>query len=191
MFAFANAEAAADNIFEIMFNLNATSMLLLLGTLDLRKKVKLLKLGFKHLGIDPGDTLNRIDEFHQIRNAIAHSSFNPVPSFQRTENGSTVHYEAGIEFSYIDAGGKLRVPTTSKARNRRQKQQKDDMPLDQATITYTEFDEYDAQLSKITDKLIEIEGSIVPLNEGIKFVQDVAKIMAASDNILPFVKPPR
>jgi hypothetical protein len=29
-----------------------------------------------------------------------------------------------------------------------------------------------------------------PINEGIHFVQDVAKIIAASDNVLPFSKPP-
>jgi len=63
MDAFASVEAAVDNIFEIMFNLNATSLLLLLGTLDLRKKVKLLELGFEQLEISVGDTLNRINEF--------------------------------------------------------------------------------------------------------------------------------
>jgi hypothetical protein len=42
MWAFAGIEAAIDNIFEIMFNLNAVSFLLLQSNLDLRKKLKLL-----------------------------------------------------------------------------------------------------------------------------------------------------
>jgi hypothetical protein len=167
-------------------------MLLLLGTLDLRKKVKLLGLGFTHLEIDPGDTLNRIHEFHQIRNAVAHSSFNPVPAFDRIEDGKKIHYGAGIEFSYIDPNGKLRVPTTARARNRKQKKPKQpsDHLIDEATITFSEFDEYDARLGKIVETLVRFAELVTPINEGINFMQDVAKIIASSDNVLPFVKPP-
>jgi hypothetical protein len=110
--------------------------------------------------------MSRIQEFHNIRNAIAHSSFDPVPSFDRVEDGVKVHYEAGIEFSYIDPSGKMHVPRTARARNQKQKVRKkkeskqrnqgvlsDDVLLDKSTITYSEFDEFDAQLRKIMEFL--------------------------------------
>jgi len=131
--------------------------------------------------------------FHNVRNAVAHSSFNPVPPFDRVEDGKKVHYGAGIEFSYIDPKGKLKVPTTKQLRNRKQKKSKQpsDHPIDEAIITYFEFDEYDAQLRKIMQTLVEIGETITPINEGINFTRDVAKIVASSDNIIPFVKPPK
>jgi hypothetical protein len=90
MWTFACVEAAIDNIFEIMFNLNSVSFLLLQGNIDLRKKASLLNLGFKHHGIDHVNTLKRVHELTNVRNVIAHSSFDPTLD------------NKGIVFSYVD-----------------------------------------------------------------------------------------
>jgi hypothetical protein len=50
MWSFAYVESSIDAIIEIMFNLNAVSMLLLQSRLPLREKVELVKLGLKRQG---------------------------------------------------------------------------------------------------------------------------------------------
>ena len=195
----ANVEASVDEIFAIMFNLDDASMLLILGTLDFRKKVTLVELGFKHLGIDPGKMLSRIHEFYSIRNAIAHSQFDPAPSCYLLKDGVKVRYGAGIDFWYIDQSGRMRVPRTEQARNRKQKEiQKrkslkegsrdvaTDYETDICTIAYSEFDEYDAQLRKIMEALLEMKVS--PINKGIDFIRDIREIVASSDNVV-FLRP--
>jgi hypothetical protein len=57
------------------------------------------------------------------------------------------------------------------------------------TITYEEFDEYYAEAITLMNLLLEIAESCEPANEGIKFVRDIAKIAAASDNVVVFKKP--
>ena len=53
MWSFANVEAAIDNIFEVMFNLNPISYFLLHNRLNVRQKVELIKLGFKYQRSSP------------------------------------------------------------------------------------------------------------------------------------------
>jgi hypothetical protein len=161
----------------------------------LRKKLDLLERGFMHLAIDPGDTLSRIHDYHDIRNVVVHSWFEPVPSENGwMEDGTRVQYESGIEFSYITKGGKLQFPPKMKELKRKKYEQQQEpaslesMP-DETTITYSEFDAYDAELTSCMKKLVEIEGSVTPINEGIGFVPDIAKLIASSDNVVPYRKP--
>src|SRR5262245_20704130 len=87
MHSFAQVEAGVDNIFGLMFNLNAISYLLLYSSLDLHKKLDLVEFGFKDQGVDHGKILYRVRELSTIRNAIAHSSFEPVLSGHYVEDG--------------------------------------------------------------------------------------------------------
>jgi hypothetical protein len=45
-----------------------------------------------------------------------------------------------------------------------------------------------AQMSKVMTALFKLDPD--PVNEGINFVQDVSKIIASSDNVYAFRKPP-
>ena len=192
MWSFANVEAAIDNIFEVMFNLNAVSYFLLHNRLPVRQKVALIRLGFDHQGIAPGKMLGQVDQFSDIRNAIAHSSFEHVDSFTRIEKGLKIRYEAGIQFDYIDREGKIHVPDPAGTRHRKLRKLikkrnmesiADDL-LEKRTITYSEFDEYDVQLKELMESLGEI--GCEPINEGINFVKDISKIIASSDNVVAF-----
>jgi hypothetical protein len=60
MNSFAVVEAGVDNIFEIMFNLNSTAMLLIQGNLDFRKKLNLLRLGFERQNLNPGPIFGKL-----------------------------------------------------------------------------------------------------------------------------------
>jgi hypothetical protein len=120
LWAFAGIDSAVDNIFEIMFNLNAISYLLLQPNIDLRKKITLIKAGFNdqlYPELDPREEqeltsdqrrerienkkklddicrpLKRIQALHDLRNGIAHSSFNATFD------------DEGIEFSYVNSTG--------------------------------------------------------------------------------------
>jgi len=219
MWSFANIEGYVDGIFQTMFNLNAVSYLLLQSNLDFRKKLALIQLVFKHQQIDHGKTLSKVHELHNIRNAIAHSSFEPVGSFKGIDG---VRYKAGIEFSYVERSGEVQVPNPVRdlkqkgvqkrphkkiqkvqeveARSKTEDVQLSTMTNEEwrdwynvqmlkSTITYEEFDEYDAQAKKLVDMLDEIGARCEPINEGLNFMRDIAKIIAASDNVVLFTKP--
>jgi hypothetical protein len=78
MWGFGQVESLVNELFRQLFGLNGLLYFLLLGNLDLRKKVELMKVGFKHQGATKGDVvhnLGRVHKLHNIRNAVAHGSF--------------------------------------------------------------------------------------------------------------------
>ena len=80
------------------------------------------------------------------------------------------------------------MPTTKQAK--KYKQRTEDGPSrDDNVITYSDFDKYDAELKAIVEEFVVVGGNIEPINEGINFMQDIAKIMASSENVFPFVRP--
>ena len=199
MESFANVEASIDVIFETIFNLNAASMLLLQGSLDFGKRVELIRLGLAHqrVELEHVELLERAKGYSKIRNAVAHSQFEPV--LEEVTNG--VRYEAGIEFSGARHNDKIEVPSSAKVRERKRKESKartelrkrqlataddDDSPLDKSTITYSEFDEYDADLRNLMESLVEIGERCAPI-DGVN-LQDVAMIVATADNVYSFRK---
>jgi len=163
-----------------MFNLGAISFILIHTALPLQKKLELIKLGFRHLVEDEklsktearhvNKLLDRVNNLATIRNVIAHSSFEEVPTVDGTE--------AGIEFSYFHKG-EMRIPG-------RAKRQKDNESLQDTLITFTQFDNYDADASGLVEKLVEIAGHCERVDEGLNILPDIANIIAASDNILTF-----
>jgi hypothetical protein len=188
LWSFANVAAAIEELFSNKFNLDAFSSLLMQQNIDIRKKLALLEFAFERQETEDIKAIKRIldqvHRFHDIRNAIAHSGFNHVPSFTRIENGQKVHFPAGVEFGYVDRSGELRITGLPKMRS---KQKNRDWLSDERTITYAEFEDWDTQMSQLAMTLSELDPD--PVNEGVNFVRDVAKIIAASDNVLPFSKP--
>jgi hypothetical protein len=94
---------------------------------------------------------------------------------------------AEIEFDYVDQSGDLRITLLTMRGN----QKNADWALDERTITYAEFDKWDDQMDKLTGTLYQLAADSEPVNQGAPhFVQDVAKIIASSENVLPFSKRP-
>jgi hypothetical protein len=212
LWSFANVSAGIEEAFTNKFNLDAFSSLLMQRHLDIRKKILLLNFAFERQGSDDQKVAKRIlgqaQRFHDIRNVIAHSGFEHSDSFTRVVNGHKMHYPAGVEFDYIDPSGHLRIPDPFETRIKQKKQierlkesnkqgikEKDklreanewaDWLLDDRTITYAQFDEWDAEMWKLMTTLSELDPE--PVNEGINFVRDVSKIIASSDNVYAFKK---
>jgi hypothetical protein len=214
LWSFANVAAGIDEVFTCKFNLDAFSSLLMQHHLEIRKKIELIRFAFERQGVENVKTVRRIlgqaHDFHDIRNAIAHNGFEHADSFTRIENGHKIYYPAGVEFDIVDRSGKMRIRDPFETRKKQRKQierlkesnkklikDKDklqeanewaDWLLDERTITYAQFDEFDAQMTKLTRALFELD--LQPINEGVNFVQDVAKIIASSDNVFAFPRPP-
>jgi hypothetical protein len=116
----------------------------------------------------------------------------------------------GIEFSYIDKFGKMpilnpelieRQKSDHKRKQKADKKRKRETATkhkvnilpdekwkspDEQTITYAQFDKYDAQAKELMLTLVNI--AVEPINEGIPFVRDISKIISSSDNVLLFPK---
>jgi hypothetical protein len=202
--SFAGIDAAIDGIIENMFNLNPVSFMFLLPNLDFQKKITLVKLGFAYQHKNYGKLLGEIGELQKTRNILAHSQFSHVRAYKR--------YKAGIEFSYIDKFGKMPnlnpeiIEEQKRDHKRKQKAHKkrgrkqDNLTKskietlrdeiwrrpDEQTITYAQFDKYDAQAKKLMLDLVSIE--VEPINDGIPFVRNISEIIASSDNVLLFPK---
>jgi hypothetical protein len=173
MWGFAIVESCIDSIFEELFNLNAAAMLMFVGNLDLRKKLDLVALGLKHQGIDKSTILKSVHELHNVRNVIVHACFN--------------YDHQGITFDYVDRSGEMRLPNKKKFRTIWGEEAWD------TTITYSEFDLYDAQASKLADALEEIRGSFTPITDlDADLASDIEATIGTSDNVIRFPgRPPR
>jgi hypothetical protein len=178
MWSFANIESRINRILHIVFNFDFISSCLVTSRLELIKKVKIADLGLKHQGIDHSKTLHRLMELVTIRNVVAHSWFDPTYAPDCAE-------DEGILFSYIDQSGQLQVPNP--ARTRKRKQHKEHLV---STITYSEFDEYHAEAMQLIEILGEVIGSCTPINKGANLDYRISKIVASSDNVIPFPKLP-
>jgi hypothetical protein len=170
----------------------------------LRGKLVLIKLGFEYQEKSFGKLFSEISELHKVRNILAHSQFNHVRAFRGCR--------AGVEFSYMNKFGEMPMlnpellerqindhKKKQKAHKKRKgKQEKSAVNKvhtvirekwkspDEQTITYAQFDKYDAQAKKLMMALVNI--AVEPINDGIPFVQDVSKIISSSDNVLLFPK---
>jgi hypothetical protein len=207
---FAWVSSVTEELFYCKFNLDSFTSMILTHHIPLRKKLELLQYAFERQGISCDKSLDRVNFFHDIRNAIAHSAFEHSPSFTVTRGRQKIYYPAGVQFDWVDRQGRLRLPNLSKIRKeelkkiqrikeglRRQIRDKDklteaegdaDWLLEERTISYKYFDQYEKEMWKLMLDISGLDAS--PVNEGIHFAQDVAKIIAASDNVLPFYTPP-
>jgi hypothetical protein len=142
--------------------------LLLTYSFDLRKKLELTQIILKKRGVDESKMFKRLHQLHDLRNIISHFPFE--------EDGD------GLSCDYINKyGGTIfsKKPATSEEDN---------------SITYAEFDLYDAFASELYEKLQELWNSdaVTPITEDeLRHAIEVEEAINSSDNVLRFPEKPQ
>jgi hypothetical protein len=174
LWRFGGLESVINEIFGELFNLNSTAAgLLFAPLLDQRKKLKLIEAGLKEQGTDQSDLFKRVHKLHDIRNVIAHASFDPV--------------QDGISFDYVGHSGDTRLPNSTAPKDMKKWQLKDFQGW--GIITYSEFDAYDAEVRTLTDSLLEICSSIAPITDfSANLASAIEEAISSSDNVVRFPK---
>jgi len=169
MWGFAIVENLVDSNLLKLFNFNHVAWLVLVGNLDLRKKLKFLEVGFKHMGVDDNDNkviCKTLHKLHDVRNLLAHNRFRP-------------HYRElgdGLEFEYVDSSGKT-------------EHQKFKTSSEEAVnfMPYSQLDSYDEEMFEMDKKLSEILDSLRPITEAsADLARDIAMITEGSENVIRF-----
>jgi hypothetical protein len=173
MWGFAMIENEVDVILSPLFNLHSVGYLLLIGNVDLRKKLKFLEIGLKHQKIDVKEVMSMIHHLHDVRNFLAHSRF--VPDY-----GNLGHDAGeGIEFEYVSSSGKLEhrdfpVPPDSFASFG-------------SFLPYSKLDSYDAKMVEIENKLKKISDTLSPITDvSADMARDIEMIIEGSENVFRF-----
>jgi hypothetical protein len=119
-------------------------------SLDLRKKLELIDVILKLRGVDESKTFKRVHELHDLRNVIVHNPF--------TEDD----LDDGLSCDFIDKHGytAFRKPGTSAYDN---------------SITFAEFDAYEAVAAELYKKLLELLASATPITEVSDELRDAMK----------------
>lgn len=186
--SFASIENEVNEMFFALYDLGIFASLILMRHLDLRKKLKLLELGFDERGIhiSPKDTISRIHHLHNVRNAIAHSWFEGIPSGYTLQGGKKVKAEGGINFCYVDAKGHMHLPTHQvEKRKERHRKHGEDLHPDQSFMGYSEFDDYETECRAIIQALSKIK--VTPLDQPtVEIARDISDILASSENVIRF-----
>jgi hypothetical protein len=106
---------------------------------DLRKKLELIDVILKRRGIDESKTFKRVHELHDLRNVIVHNPFEE-------------ELDGRLSCDFINKSGHtvFRKPGTS---------------VYDDSITFAEFDSYDAVASELYKKLRELWESATPITE--------------------------
>jgi hypothetical protein len=143
--------------------LGYAASLLLTYTLDLRKKVNLIEMILQSRGVDESATFKRVHKLADLRNVLAHWPFDEEID------------KSGISSDFIDKSGNADF---SKPGTRA----KDNM------ITYAELDRYDAEASKLYEKLEELAESAIPIAEPSEELRNamIEEAISSSDNVLRF-----
>jgi hypothetical protein len=140
--------------------------LLLTYTLDLRKKLDLIQAIYKSRGVDESKTFKRVHQLHDLRNIITHYPFEEELEKSR------------LSCDYINKyGGTLfsKKLGTSEPDN---------------SITYAEFDFYDAIASEVYEKLNDLWNDAMPATED-ELRHVIEKAIDSSDNVVRFPEKPR
>jgi hypothetical protein len=83
MWGFGRIESLINELLRQLFGLRGLLYLLLLANIDFRKKIDLMRIGFKHQGMnDHAPILNRVHKLADIRNAVGHGSFYYEPVYK-------------------------------------------------------------------------------------------------------------
>jgi hypothetical protein len=141
---FGRVESLINELVRQLFGLRGLLYLLLLANIDLRKKLDLMRIGFKHQGMsDHSDILSRVHKLADIRNAVAHGSFYYEPVYK------------GIIFDdFVGKAGELRLPHKPKGQPK--------YIDDNLVIAFDEFDKFDEEAAALYDYLTDLDGSIAP-----------------------------
>jgi hypothetical protein len=108
LWSFANAEVALDELLIKLYGLNNLTAAIVIGSLDIQRKLNFVRLGLRHQGgdLDAPRKLERdeesvFSEFNKLRNArniIAHSAYLPemdaiIFTYKNASNDSIKPYE--------------------------------------------------------------------------------------------------
>jgi hypothetical protein len=143
---------------------------LLTYSFDLRKKLELTQIILKKRGIDESKMFKRLHQLHDLRNVITHFPFDEGNGDNR------------LSCDYINRyGGTMfrKKPATSEEDN---------------SITYAEFDLYDAFASELYEKLYELwqSDAVTPITEDeLRHAIEVEEAISSSDNVVRFPEKPR
>jgi hypothetical protein len=140
---------------------------LLTYSFDLRKKLDLTQAILKSRGVDESKMFKRLHQLHDLRNVITHFPFEEED-------------KSRLSCDYINKyGGTIfsKKPGTSESDN---------------SITYTEFDFYDALASDLYEKLQELLDLAYPVTEDeLQHNIEIEKAISSSDNVVRFPEKPR
>jgi hypothetical protein len=162
MWGFGEVEAAVNQIFAELLGGDWSDLTwLLLGNLDFRKKLTIIKIIFENQQAAQLSEFrmicNKIHMLHDIRNVIAHSAF---------VNDSK---DSIIFFTYVDRQGRTGTPNS--------------------VITYSAFDRYNDVATECSSYLDRIHGSLTPViglqDDALKAI---AQVVNSTDNVIPFTQ---
>jgi hypothetical protein len=160
--SFAILEASANDLFEKLFNLNATFFLLLVPQLDFSKRLELIRLALRRKEVNVKGLFLPISDLIEVRNIVAHSAFGP------DDVGARNH---GVIFDYVSRAGRAEF-------SERVKTLVGGEPGD-GFISYDVFGDLDGRMKQLTARLWELAGVCIPLSdedfddETVKSMRDV------------------
>jgi hypothetical protein len=167
--SFANLEAASNELFEKLFNLNATFFLLLVPQLDFSRRLELTRLALGRKAVNIKGLIDPIRDLIEVRNIVAHSAFGP------DDDGARNH---GVIFDYVGRTGKVEF-------SERVQILVGGKP-DESFISYEAFEDLDRRMKQLTERLWDLAGACIPLSdedfddETVKNMRDVL-----SQNVIP------
>jgi hypothetical protein len=166
MWGFAFVESTINTIFLDLFDIKGIFAYLLLGNLDLRRKLDMLDVAFKHQGVKAENLIKRIHKLHDIRNVIAHHHFD------YDDNGLTFD-------TYLNKKGQPVLPHRPKG--------EPEHPDDNLVITYSEFDAYDRDAAELHDELLNLWVTLTPITDiGDDLKAEIEDVLASPSKIIPF-----
>jgi hypothetical protein len=164
--SFAILETSANQLFEKLFNLNATFFLLLVPQLDFSRRLELIRLALGRKAVNVKGLIEPIRDLIEIRNIVAHSAFGP------DDDGARNH---GVLFDYVGRNGKVEFSERVQM-----------LVGADCIISYDAFEDLDKRMKRLTEQLWELTGACIPLSDE-DFDDETVKSMkeVLNRNVIP------
>jgi len=146
--SFAILETSANELFEKLFNLNATFFLLLVSQLDFGMRLELIRLALRRKTVNVKGLFEPIRALIEVRNIVAHSAFGPDDDSARNH---------GVLFDYVGKTGEAKF-------SERVQKLVGGKP-DDSYISYDVFEDLDGRMKQLTKQLSELAGACIPLSD--------------------------
>jgi hypothetical protein len=147
-YSFAILETSANELFEKLFDLNATFFLLVVPQLELGMRLELIRLALRRRTVNVKGLFEPIRALIEVRNIIAHSAFGP------DEDGAR---NRGVLFDYIGKTGETRF-------SERVQKLVGGKP-DDSYVSYHAFEDLDGRMKQLTKQLGDLAGACIPLSD--------------------------
>jgi hypothetical protein len=168
-YSFAILESAANQLFENLFNLNATFFLLLVPQLEFSLRLELIRLALRRKDVNVKGLFLPISDLIEVRNIAAHSAFGPDD-----DGGGNL----GVSFDYVGRTGRVEF-------SERVQELVGGNPGD-SFISYDAFEDLDGRMKQLTTQLWELDGACIPLSDE-DFDEETVKSMrdVLNRNVIP------